>query len=549
MSITCIENLSNEFFYEMFDYLDGYDIYKAFSNMNHRFQQLVNSSFILFKIKFDSIFDELYTDDFKQFLLFNQQQIYSIQLSISKENEHIFSYLPIHSQFNRLESLVLNELEPIILISLLPKLTCLSRLYSLTVDIWNSSDKLGHVYQLVLTLPKLKYFKCSAEDSDINVPIPFAMKNQYSTIEHLVINHSCTFNELSAILSYTPQICRLNFAHLNDSNSPIATILPIKLANLTYITFDIPYIIFDEFKMFITSLDCQLKILRFYTRSSDINYLEANQWEELILKYLPQLEKFYFQYVEEIEHDYHCATYLEDFNQFNSSFWIERKWEFVTEMDPCEVLHSIHPYKKRWHDNISSNKFFESLRLNLICPSREEYLELPETNIYNIFTTTHFHYLEIQKEKIDFSILINIIDSLSELDSLKIHSLSLSSTKSLSMEKIIRQFISNKNKITKICLENMIEIEEVYFLIKLCPHLNYLQINSLNTIDIELFVQNIINKIKNDYNHNLRVLCFCISTADDDLVQEFEEMAISQNFFLDYTIKYELNHIYITMKI
>ncbi len=50
-SITCIKNLSNECFYEIFDYLDGCQIYEAFSNLNYRFQQLLNSSSLLFNIK------------------------------------------------------------------------------------------------------------------------------------------------------------------------------------------------------------------------------------------------------------------------------------------------------------------------------------------------------------------------------------------------------------------------------------------------------------------------------------------------------------------
>ncbi|CAF3058682.1 unnamed protein product [Rotaria sp. Silwood2] len=59
-SITSIENLSNDLFYEIFDYLDGIDIFQAFSNLNYRFQELLNSSSILFKIKFhDSISEEI----------------------------------------------------------------------------------------------------------------------------------------------------------------------------------------------------------------------------------------------------------------------------------------------------------------------------------------------------------------------------------------------------------------------------------------------------------------------------------------------------------
>ncbi len=50
---TSIENLSNEYFYEIFDYLNDYELYKAFSNFNHRFQQLLNSSSLLIKIKYE----------------------------------------------------------------------------------------------------------------------------------------------------------------------------------------------------------------------------------------------------------------------------------------------------------------------------------------------------------------------------------------------------------------------------------------------------------------------------------------------------------------
>ncbi|CAF3386364.1 unnamed protein product, partial [Rotaria sp. Silwood2] len=68
-SITCIENLANEFFYEIFDYLSGYEIYKGFSNLNHCFQRLLNSSSLLFEIKLtNATHDETLTNNYRQFL-------------------------------------------------------------------------------------------------------------------------------------------------------------------------------------------------------------------------------------------------------------------------------------------------------------------------------------------------------------------------------------------------------------------------------------------------------------------------------------------------
>ena len=69
MSITSIENLSNKIFYEIFQYLDGYEIYQIFSNLNHHFQQLINCSSILFKFNYhDSISDKIYTNNAARFV-------------------------------------------------------------------------------------------------------------------------------------------------------------------------------------------------------------------------------------------------------------------------------------------------------------------------------------------------------------------------------------------------------------------------------------------------------------------------------------------------
>ncbi|CAF3874719.1 unnamed protein product [Rotaria sp. Silwood1] len=109
--ITSIENLSNECFYEIFDYLDGYHIYNAFSNLNYRFQQLLNSSSLLFKIKIDSPSNKLYTNIYKQITLMNKHQIFSFDLFSPLKHKQFFSSFSIDSSFDHLESLTLNYLD------------------------------------------------------------------------------------------------------------------------------------------------------------------------------------------------------------------------------------------------------------------------------------------------------------------------------------------------------------------------------------------------------------------------------------------------------
>jgi len=238
--MTSIETLSNEIFYEIFDYLNGNDIYHAFSNLNHRFQQLLYSSSFLFKIKLQySTNNEIFLNTYKQIILHHTHQIFSIHLSMSEHNSQIISTFPIDSSFNRLESLVLDNIEPDILILLLPKLICLPRLFSLTIDTWYALKELNVIYQLVFALPKLRYTKCSASESeqfDITVSLPIVTNKQFSTIEYLVIDHGCTFKELFTIISYTPQLRRLGFHHLSDNDSSIKALSSIILTDLVDIS-------------------------------------------------------------------------------------------------------------------------------------------------------------------------------------------------------------------------------------------------------------------------------------------------------------------------
>jgi hypothetical protein len=162
-----------------------------------------------------------------------------------------------------------------------------------------------------------------------------------------------------------------------------------------------------------------------------------------------------------------------------------------------------------------------------------------------ISRVTHYYHLEFQREQIDFSTLVNIISSLSELDSLKIHSLSLSPPKSLSIEKAFHRFLSNTNKITKVCLEYLVEMEEVYFLIKLCPRMNYLEVNCITRMDVEFFVCGILTKINDNGNQNLRSLCFGLSTADNKIIGKLKEMINSNKLLHRYTIKREFDNIYL----
>lgn len=99
--------------------------------------------------------------------------------------------------------------------------------------------------------------------------------------------------------------------------------MPITLSNLTHLSILVYDAKFNEFEMFITKIDSKLKMLSFITYSEDIDYLDANRWEKLIMKYFPQLKEFYFQYDESLDFENKSTIYLGQPNEFASSFWIE----------------------------------------------------------------------------------------------------------------------------------------------------------------------------------------------------------------------------------
>ncbi|CAF3421871.1 unnamed protein product [Rotaria sp. Silwood1] len=549
MSITSIENFSNEVFNEIFEYLDGCEIYKAFSNLNYRFQQLLYSSSLLYKINLHrTTSNELYLNIYKQLLLNHKHQILAFHIWSPLQKSEFFSSFSIDASFNRLESIVINELPSAILISLLTNLSSLPRLFSLTIDARWALRDLSEVYRLIFTLSKLKYIKCSAESTTISNSLPIATNEQFSTIEYFIINHDCGFNELCTLISYTPQLCHLNLMNLSKSHSNNEIILPVSFSNLTYLSIEMAYITFDELEMFIIETECNLKVLRIITFFADQNYLDGDRWEELISNYLLELEEFYLEYYQDIDPESGSLTDFEPPNQFNSSFWIERKWVLEVEMDSFAYIYSIRSYKERWYDVNSSIELSNSTRLILTDLPHDEYIMILNLIIRDLLAMTQIYHLEISKKTIYSDILIEIIYKLSALDTLKITSLILSQSRCLFIENKNLRLVSNKNNIKKVYLEKMLTMEEVYFLIRLCPRMTYLKIDFINDMNIELFVKDILKKINNDCNQYLRSLCIHNPTADDDIIQKLEEMINREKLLHHFTIKCIADNIYLQWK-
>ncbi|CAF1396806.1 unnamed protein product [Rotaria sp. Silwood1] len=555
MSITLIENLPNELFFEIFEYLDGCEIYQAFSNLNYHFQQLINSLFLLLKFNFYRLTsDNVYTNTYKQLLLNNKHQILSFHIILPLEKDDFLSSFSIDSSFDHLKSLIIIDISENVLLSLLANLYSLSRLFSLTIDTQHRINDLSDVYRLIFTLPKLKYIKCSSEIYVTCDLLPMATNEQFSNIEYFIIEHPFAFNELCTLISYVPQLHHLTFSGLTDENININVIKSITLSNLTRLYIEIDEIPADKLEIFINKLNAKLKVLSLGCTSEDIDYLDANRWENFILNNLPELENFYFTYHAYFGDDDISPMYFGIRDQFISSFWLQRQWTLEIEIEFDTVQYSIRPYKKRWYEydkqHIVINQHSKPIRLIIKDVSPEKWFKALSINQYidHVLAVTKIYHLEIQ-ETICFNKLCEILYNLPELDTLRIHSLSFSKTDYLSDEELDNVIVLlSKNQITKVYFEKMNEVEEIYLLMLAFLHINYLQIKCVNYMEAELLVKFILTLMKSESYHSIRLLCFSIPTADDKMVRKLETIIIVKNLLWNCTIKRVVDNIYVYWK-
>ncbi|CAF1233153.1 unnamed protein product [Rotaria sp. Silwood1] len=105
--LTCFLNFSNEVIYEIFEYLDFYDIDQTFLKLNIRYHSLINNPIFYIKINISSMSKNAFESYCKHILIPYQNRIHSINLA------NLFSFYLLSSPFRtlsrfpRLEILVL----------------------------------------------------------------------------------------------------------------------------------------------------------------------------------------------------------------------------------------------------------------------------------------------------------------------------------------------------------------------------------------------------------------------------------------------------------
>jgi hypothetical protein len=320
-SVMKFEYLPNEILLECFQYLNTFEIFYSFNQLNNRIDILINN--IPLSINFDNV-NKLIFDQFCKINPEIKNKIYSLKVSNEDQcfQAKIFlSYFPL----DKLSSLQNFQLVNPMKFFDFPLMRRVKPDPGFYLDI-KVSDLLSFKLR-TLTIPYL----CESV-FDIH-PI--------SSIINLTIG-LCSTDDFYQILKQFPQ---LNYLRINHVKKSFADEIDtneygIHLEKLILDKFD------DKFKNFERFVK-QIPNLKSLTISNSLDMIDANRWKQLITSSLPYLNKFKFKFHSSTRRNQRY-TIIDKFKEFQTDFWQNKHWytEYIVR-DTSLFIHTIpYPFNK-----------------------------------------------------------------------------------------------------------------------------------------------------------------------------------------------------------
>jgi hypothetical protein len=153
--------------------------------------------------------------------------------------------------------------------------------------------------------------------------------------------------------------------------------------------------------------------------------------------------------------------------------------------------------------------------------------------------------MNINCNEIHVGTLIDLIQSLPNLDFLVFNSLPIAEPRCLSEEEATAfRSISNSNKITRVNLQQLTQPAQIEFILDLCPRLQHLNLACCYSIDIESCLRFIfMEKIK--YILNLSSFCLRISKIHEEIIENAQQIINLQKLHRHITMEQKDNEIYL----
>ncbi|UJR16445.1 hypothetical protein I4U23_003347 [Adineta vaga] len=541
LPINRFENLSNEIYYEIFDYLDGYSIHKAFSYLNNRFQRLITSSSFLLKISVDQESEIDMKDCCKYIINRNTHRILSLHLWNITYVQDFLQHCVIDSSFCRLQSIILYGTLASELQFILSSLKRLANLTSLACNVEDNASKITEIYQMIFQLPSLKYISLSImTNNEINISKLADITVQSSSLETMIISHKCTIPELTSILGHTPSLKHLTCQMLIEPDGNIESNIQLTLPNLTHMTIDYCSMEFFELQKLIRKFTSPIRMLHISSFDSE-NYTDPNCWKGLILQNMPHLRKFIVQCGMIVDDNFQY-DHLDSFiRQFTSQFWLERRWTFEFHISNNAMSYLICPQRKMQLNTFDQNACEDLvqqsnhfIKLSMTNHSSIEWASSFMNKFSSIMSTIQFRELHISCAKLSFDIFVRILELIPHLELLDVSFLPVRQWSNLSEEDLEQlHCISNKNKIVKVRL--WMDLELLQFLMNMCPRMEYLEVRWIEEKDLEMLIRTILTKSSSCIRRLHSLQCHVLN-GTDKLIETIQRMINTEKILSDHTI-------------
>jgi len=349
--LSTLELLPNEILIECFEYLNAFEIFYSFDQLNYRFNKLIRN--IPLYLNFENVRKSIF-DQFCMKMKLNPEilaQIYSLKLSNINRCHQIETFLSFFSidEFLHLRSFTLSSPNKDTVEQLKLMLPLLSELYAFHV--FNCKYEEDTILN-ALPMSKLKILSISRARS------LFTLNDKILPIRSLTASTS-SFIKLPQIFKYVPMLKYLHIQSVYNDYDLWNNDWNYQAIHLKQLVFDDFTSKFNDLEKFLKQTP-NLRNLRIAANNNE-DMIDAYRWEDLIKSSLIYLKIFKFRFC--------CCSstegnlIAEKFQQFQTSFWHkEHHWYtgYTLHTQPALIYTTPYiskTYKLRSNTQRYSNKF------------------------------------------------------------------------------------------------------------------------------------------------------------------------------------------------
>ena len=200
--------------------------------------------------------------------------------------------------------------------------------------------------------------------------------------------------------------------------------------------------------------------------------------------------------------------------------------------------------------NNQQNNIHPFIPLIITSVSLQDKRNFLTVNINNpVLSYVQITHLNVDCSRVPIIIVIELIRCLPNMTSLIIIPLTVLQIFRLSDKQIENLVLdSRNNKLIKLKLRLITEIQQALFFIRLARYIEYLEIECSNDIDLEVLVQCILIKTDNHITSQLCSICLCAGRINDEIIKKLHRIMALKDCVYNYSIQHICDRIYLKWK-